>query len=96
MTIKLLHLSMTSLVGLLMISHLAIQELIQIISEHTSVSIERISPESNFVSDLEMDELTCYELFMGVEEEFSIEIPDENREVILTVNDLYQYLVENL
>lgn len=70
--------------------------LIQIISEHTSVSIERISPESNFVSDLEMDELTCYELFMGVEEEFSIEIPDENREVILTVNDLYQYLVENL
>jgi acyl carrier protein len=64
----------------------------KIISDKLSVDIEEVVPEASFVDDLGADSLDLVELIMSMEEEFDVEIPDEDAEKLLTVKDAYDYI----
>ncbi|MBI4368273.1 MAG: acyl carrier protein, partial [Candidatus Omnitrophica bacterium] len=65
---------------------MAVQDKItEIIVEQLGVKAEEVTPEASFVDDLGADSLDTVELVMALEEEFGIEIPDEDAEKIQTV-----------
>jgi acyl carrier protein len=64
----------------------------QIISAQLEVSPERVTPEASFTDDLKADSLAVVELVLALEEQFSIEIPDEDTEQIKTVKDAIEYI----
>ena len=63
-----------------------------IIAEQLGVSEEEIKPASSFIEDLGADSLDIVELVMAMEEEFEVEIPDEEAENIKTVQDAVSYV----
>ncbi|HRK07393.1 MAG TPA: acyl carrier protein [Pseudobdellovibrionaceae bacterium] len=63
-----------------------------VIAEQLGVDPERVKPEASFIDDLGADSLDIVELVMAVEEEFGIEIPDEDAEKLKTVGDFCNYL----
>ena len=67
-----------------------------IISEQLGVKKEEIKPESSFIDDLGADSLDTVEVVMALEEEFGIEIPDEDAEKITTVGDATKYIEEKI
>ena len=67
----------------------------KIIVEQLGVNADEVNLESAFVEDLGADSLDTVELVMAFEEEFDIEIPDEDAEKITTVGDAIQYIKEN-
>ena len=72
------------------------QELVEkarrIVAQQLSVKEAQVTLEAQFVEDLGADSLDTVELVMALEEEFGIEIPDEDAEHILTVGKLVEYL----
>ncbi len=68
----------------------------EIIVEQLGVSPEEISPEASFMDDLGADSLDIVELVMAMEEEFDIEIPDDDAEKIQTIGSAVAYLKERL
>lgn len=68
------------------------QEMVDIIVEQLSVEKEKVVPNASFVDDLGADSLDLVELIMAMEEGFDIEIPDEEAEKILTVQDAIDYV----
>jgi len=64
----------------------------KIVAEQLGVDESQIVPSANFSKDLNADSLDLVELIMSIEEEFGIEIPDEDAEKIETVNDALSYL----
>jgi acyl carrier protein len=64
----------------------------EIIASQLGVEIEEVTPEASFIDDLGADSLDTVELVMALEEEFGIEIPDEDAEKITTVNDAISYI----
>jgi acyl carrier protein len=64
----------------------------KIISEKLSVDIEEVVPEASFVDDLGADSLDLVELIMSMEEEFDIDISDEDAEKLVTVQDAISYI----
>ncbi|MCP9451649.1 MAG: acyl carrier protein [Nitrospira sp.] len=66
----------------------------KIIAEQLGVEEDEVTPEASFVEDLGADSLDTVELVMALEEEFSIEIPDEDAEKILTVGKAMEYIKE--
>ena len=66
----------------------------KVIVEQLDVSEEEVTPEASFVDDLGADSLDQVELIMAFEEEFDIEIPDEDAEKITTVGDAVNYIDE--
>lgn len=64
----------------------------KIIAEQLSVSEDQIKPDASFVEDLGADSLDTVELVMALEEEFEIDIPDEEAEKIVTFNDVLNYI----
>ncbi|HET6370709.1 MAG TPA: acyl carrier protein [Nitrospiria bacterium] len=68
----------------------------KIIAEQLGLEEEDITPESSFVDDLGADSLDTVELVMAFEEEFGIEIPDEDAEKILTVQNAIDYIKEKV
>lgn len=66
-----------------------------IIVEQLGVSEEEVTPEASFIDDLGADSLDTVELVMAFEEEFDIEIPDEDAEKIVTVKDATKYIEEH-
>ncbi len=68
----------------------------EIIADQLGVEQEKIVPEAKFVDDLGADSLDVVELIMAFEEEFGIEIPDEDAEKIQTVGDVISYLKEKV
>jgi acyl carrier protein len=64
----------------------------KIIAEQLGVEGEEVTPEAKFVEDLGADSLDIVELVMALEEEFGIEIPDEDAEKIVTVKDAFEYI----
>ena len=63
-----------------------------IVAEQLGVEPSEITPESSFVDDLGADSLDIVELIMALEEEFNMEIPDEEAEKISTVGDVVEYI----
>ena len=68
----------------------------KIVVEQLSVDEEKVTPESNFASDLGADSLDTVELVMALEEEFDIEIPDEAAEKITTVQEAVDYITSKV
>ena len=66
-----------------------------IIVEQLGVEENDVIPAAKFIEDLGADSLDTVELVMAFEEEFDIEIPDEDAEKITTVGDAIQYIKEN-
>jgi acyl carrier protein len=66
-----------------------------IIVEQLGVEENDVVPAAKFIEDLGADSLDTVELVMAFEEEFDIEIPDEDAEKITTVGDAIQYIKEN-
>jgi len=66
----------------------------KIIAEQLGVEEDEVTSEASFVEDLEADSLDTVELVMALEEEFGIEIPDEDAEKILTVGKALDYIKE--
>ena len=64
----------------------------KIITEQLGVDDEDVTPEANFVEDLGADSLDTVELVMAFEEEFGIEIPDEDAEKITRVKEAIEYI----
>jgi acyl carrier protein len=64
----------------------------QIIADQLGIPEEEISDESSFVDELGADSLDIVELIMAMEEEFEMEIPDEDAEKLLTVQDTIDYV----
>jgi len=76
---------------------LAIEEKVkEIIVKQLGVSESEITPEASFVNDLGADSLDTVELVMAFEEEFGIEIPDEEAEKLETVQHAIDYLKEHI
>ena len=67
----------------------------EIICEQLGVEEEEINPNAKFIEDLGADSLDTDELVMAFEEEFELEIPDEDAEKIVTVGDAIQYIKDN-
>lgn len=65
-----------------------------IIVEQLGVNAEQVTPEAKFIEDLGADSLDTVELVMAFEEEFSIEVPDEEAEKLHTVGDVLNYVKE--
>ncbi len=72
------------------------ERVIEIIADQLGVEKEKVKPEAKFVDDLGADSLDVVELIMAFEEEFGIEIPDEDAEKIQTVQDVINYLKEKV
>ena len=67
----------------------------KIIVDQLGVKAEEVNPESAFVDDLGADSLDTVELVMAFEEEFDLEIPDEEAEKISNVGAAIKYIEEN-
>lgn len=67
----------------------------EIIVEQLGVDDEDVNPDAKFIEDLGADSLDTVELVMALEEQFGIQIPDEEAEKIVTVRDAIQYIKEN-
>ena len=66
----------------------------EIIVNELGVEAEKVTPEASFVEDLGADSLDTVELVMAFEEEFGMEIPDEDAEQLQTVGDAIKYIEE--
>ena len=66
-----------------------------IIINELGVEPEKVTPEASFVEDLGADSLDTVELVMAFEEEFGIEIPDEDAEKLQTVGDAISYIQQH-
>jgi acyl carrier protein len=66
-----------------------------IIINELGVEAEKVTPEASFVEDLGADSLDTVELVMAFEEEFGMEIPDEEAEKLQTVGDAIKYISEH-
>ena len=64
----------------------------EIISQQLDVDLAQIKPECQFIEDLGADSLAIVELVLAFEEQFDIEIPDEDTEKIRTVGDAVSYI----
>ena len=67
-----------------------------IIVEQLGVAETAVEMEASFIDDLGADSLDIVELVMALEEEFDLEIPDADAEKVVTVNDVVEYIKENV
>jgi len=73
-----------------------LDRVIDIVAEELAVDRDEVAEESSFIEDLGADSLDVVELVMAFEEEFDVEIPDEDAENIRTVDDAVSYLQDIL
>ncbi|QDV32936.1 acyl carrier protein [Tautonia plasticadhaerens] len=71
------------------------ERVVEIVSEQMGVAKDQISRETEFIKDLGADSLDTVELVMEFEEEFDIQIPDEEAEKIQTVGQAVDYITEH-
>jgi len=72
------------------------QHIKQLISERLAVPFIEITPQKHIIDDFLADSLDQVELIMALEDEFSIEIPEEDAEKLKTVNDIIKYIEEKI
>jgi len=66
----------------------------KLIAEKLDVDVSEVVPEASLIDDLGADSLAIVELIMTMEEEFDIEVPDEDAEQLATVKDAVNYIIE--
>ena len=66
----------------------------KVVVEQLEAAEDEVTPQASFVDDLGADSLDVVELVMGLEEEFDVEIPDEDAEKITTVQEAVNYIDE--
>ena len=71
------------------------QRVKELVVEQLGVSQDQVTPQASFVDDLGADSLDTVELVMAFEEEFGLDIPDEDAEKMSTVSDAIKYLEEH-
>ena len=64
----------------------------ELVVNQTGVSADKLDMDTSLINDLEADSLEAVEIIMAIEEEFDIEIPDEDAERFLTIRDMVEYL----
>ena len=69
-----------------------VEKVTEIIVEQLSVTADQVTPESKMIEDLGADSLDAVELVMAVEEEFGIEVPDEEAETLISVGDIISHV----
>ena len=69
-----------------------LNKIVEIVIDKLGVDANKVTPEAKFIDDLGADSLDTVELIMQFEEEFGIEIPDEDAEKILSVNEALDYI----
>ena len=67
----------------------------KIVADHLGIDEAKVTEESSFIDDLGADSLDTVELVMAFEEEFEIEIPDEEAEGLVTVQQAVDYISNN-
>ncbi len=67
----------------------------EIISEQLGVAVDQVTPGASFIEDLGADSLDIVELVMALEEEYGMEISDEDAEKIRTVKDVVNYIEQH-
>ncbi|MHC5065430.1 MAG: acyl carrier protein [Planctomycetota bacterium] len=72
------------------------QKVLNIVCEQLGTSRDKVSAETSFINDLGADSLDTVELVMEFEDEFQINIPDEDAEKIQSVGDAVKYIKEKL
>ena len=72
-----------------------LQKIAKIVVDKLDVPIEKVTENAKFIDDLGADSLDTVELIMQFEEDFDIDIPDEDAEKILSVNDALEYIQKN-
>ena len=72
------------------------QKVIDLITDQLGVDADNVTLDAHFIDDLGADSLDTVELVMAFEEEFDIEIPDEEAEKLETVNDAISFLRKKL
>ena len=71
------------------------QRIKDIIVEQLGVNADQVTSDAKFIEDLGADSLDTVELIMALEEEFGIEVPDEEAEKLQSVGDVVKYIEEN-
>ena len=69
-----------------------VEKVTEIIVEQRGVTADQVTPESKMIEDLGADSLDAVELVMAVEEEFGIEVPDEEAEKLISVGDIISHV----
>ena len=65
---------------------------IQLIIEHLDIEPEKVVPEAHFIDDLGISSMDLWELVLIMEDEFDLEVPDEDLEKIQTIKDAIEYI----
>jgi acyl carrier protein len=68
------------------------EQILRVISEAAKVDVSQIKMETSFVDDLKFDSLDIVELMMKMEDDFGVEIPEEDAEGLKTVGDVIKYI----
>ena len=68
----------------------------EIIAEQLGVEEDVVTMDTNLMKDLEADSLDAVEIIMAIEDEYDIEIPDEDAEKFQTVTDIVKYVEDNM
>jgi acyl carrier protein len=71
------------------------QRVKDIIVEQLGVNADQVTSDAKFIEDLGADSLDTVELIMALEEEFGLEVPDEEAEKLQSVNDVIKYIEDN-
>lgn len=69
-----------------------LEKMKEMIADQLNVDAESVTADSKFKDDLGADSLDLFELVMALEEEYGVEIPSEDLESMVTVNDVMEYL----
>ncbi len=71
---------------------MVLEKVKKILSEQFGVEEDSITPETSLIDDLDADSLDVVDLLMSIDDEFEVEVPDEEVEFIKTVDDLVKYI----
>lgn len=71
---------------------MVVEKVKKVIADQLSMEVEEVNLESTFTDDLGVDSLEIFEIVMSLEEEFEIEIPNEDIENIKTIQDIVNYV----
>ncbi len=75
---------------------MAFEKIREIIVEQLGVDESAVTMETQLMKDLEADSLDAVEIIMAIEDEFEIEVPDEDAEKFQNIGDIVRYVEENL